>query len=253
MQVVARGEHMSTASEVANLDLLEALFAPLTDNPFFVKDRELRYVAANDAMLRLCGVPNRGDLIGRTAWQVYPPEYAAHCERDDREILAGRPIVDRLEMVIASTRAPSWLLFSQLPIRDARGRITGVAGVSRRIDLRRHDNAAYARIAAVIRHIQKHCDAPLDLKRLSTVAGLSASQLERSFRSLLRASPRQYQQRVRIERARRLLAEGQSIARVAHSCGFSEHSAFSRRFKAIAGMTPIQYQKHARPQSLARR
>lgn len=244
---------MIAASGLANLDLLEALFAPLTDNPFFVKDRELRYVAANDAMLRLCGASNRGDLIGRTAWQVYPPEYAAHCERDDREILAGRPIVDRLEMVVAATRAPSWLLFSQLPICDKRGKVAGIAGVSRRIDLRRHDNVAFARIAAAIRHIQKHCDAPLNLKRLCAVAGLSASQLERSFRSLLRASPRRYQQRVRIERARRLLAEGQSVARVAHSCGFSEHSAFSRRFKEIAGMTPMQYQKHARDQSLARR
>ena len=70
---------------------------------------------------------------------------------------------------------------------------------------------------------------------------------------LLRASPRQYQQRVRIERARRLLAEGQSIARVAQSCGFSEHSAFSRRFKAVVGTTPMQYRKHALAQSLARR
>src|SRR5690348_11354122 len=110
----------------ANLDLLEALFAPLTDNPFFVKNRDLQYVAANDAMLRLCGIANRTDLIGRTAWQVYPASYAAHCERDDREILAGRAIVDRLEMVVAS--APTWLLFSQMPVRDATGGVVGIAG-----------------------------------------------------------------------------------------------------------------------------
>jgi PAS domain S-box-containing protein len=240
-------------TEIANLDLLEALFAPLTDNPFFVKDRSLRYVAANDAMLRLCGVANRSELLGRTAWQVYPPAYAAHAEMDDREIMAGRAIVDRLEMVVAAKRTPSWLLFSQMPIRDKRGRIVGIAGVSRRIDLRRHDNGAYARIAAAIRHIQKHCDAPLNLKRLCAISHLSASQLERSFRALLRASPRQYQQRVRMERARVLLAEGRVVADVALSCGFSEHSAFSRRFKEIAGQTPIQYQKHVRDQSLARR
>jgi len=244
---------MIAASEIANLDLLEALFAPLTDNPFFVKDRSLRYVAVNDAMLQLCGAANRGELLGRTAWQVYPPAYASHCEMDDREILAGRPIVDRLEMVVASKRTPSWLLFSQMPIRDKRGRIVGIAGVSRRIDLRRHDNAAYASIAAAIRHIQKHFDEPLNLKRLCAVSRLSASQLERSFRTLLRASPRQYQQRVRMERARRLLAEGRAVAEVAQSCGFSEHSAFSRRFKEIAGLTPMEYQKHARDQSLARR
>jgi len=244
---------MIAASEIANLDLLEALFAPLTDNPFFVKDLGLKYVAANDAMLRLCGMANRSELLGRTAWQVYPPQYAAHCEADDREVLAGRPIVDRLEMVVAARRAPSWLLFSQMPIRDKRGRIIGIAGVSRRIDLRRHDNAVHARIAATIRHIQKHFDAPLNLKRLCAISHLSASQLERSFRTLLRASPRQYQQRVRMERARKLLAEGRAVAEVAHACGFCEHSAFSRRFKEIAGMTPVAYQRHARAQPLARR
>jgi AraC-like DNA-binding protein len=238
---------------IANLDLLEALFGPLTDNPFFVKNRELQYVAANDAMLQLCGVSNRRELLGRTAWQVYPAQYAAHCETDDREILAGRSIVDRLEMIVVSQRAPRWLLFSQFPIHDKNGKVAGIAGVSRRIDLRRHDSASYARIAAGIRHIQKHVDEPLNLKRLCSVTNLSASQLERSFRSLLRASPRQYQQRARIEGARKLLAEGHAIAQVAHNCGFSEHSAFSRRFKECMGVTPTQYRKHWRDQVLARR
>ena len=237
----------------AYLDLLAALFAPLTDNPYFVQDRALRYVAATDAMLRLCGAATRSALLGRTARGVYPPAYAAHCEADGREILAGRPIVDRLEMVVASKRAPRWLLFNQMPVRDGRGLVVGIAGVSRRIDLRRHDNGAFARIGAAIRHIQKHCDEPLNLKRLCAISHLSASQLERSFRALLRASPRQYQQRVRMERARKLLAEGRAVADVAQCCGFSEHSAFSRRFKEIAGQTPVAYQRHVRDQSLARR
>lgn len=228
---------------IANLELLEALFAPLTDNPFFVKNAKLQYVAVNDAMLRLCGVSNRNELLGRTAWQVYPKPYAAHCEKDDRDVLAGRPIVDRLEMVVAGNRAPSWLLFSQLPVRGNKGEVAGIAGVSRRIDIRRNSNAAYARIATAIKHIREHFDQALNLKRLCSVSGLSASQLERDFRTLLRASPRQYQQRVRIEQARRLLGEGQTIAEVALSCGFSEHSAFSRRFKNLVGSTPTQYRK----------
>lgn len=226
----------------ANIALLEALFAPLTENPFFIKNEKLQYVAVNEAMLRLCGVSNRNQLIGRTAWHVYPLQYAAHCEMDDREILAGRSIEDRLEMVVVANRAPSWLLFSQLPVHDRKGRIVGIAGVSRRIDLRRHNKATYARIAAALDHIQKHFDQPLNLKHLCTISHYSASQLERDFRKLLRASPRQYLQRVRIENARRLLAEGRAISLVAHSCGFSEHSAFSRRFKELVGMTPSQYQ-----------
>ena len=56
---------MITTSDVgvANLAFLEELFAPLTDNPFFIKNEKLQYVAANDAMLRLCGVANRRELL----------------------------------------------------------------------------------------------------------------------------------------------------------------------------------------------
>ena len=240
---------------IANVDFLESLFAPLTDNPFFVKNQELQYVAANDAMLRLCGLSNRSDLLGRTAWDVYPAHYATHCEHDDREILAGCSIVDRLEMVVVNRRAPSWLLFCQLPVHDSKGRIVGVAGVSRRIDLRRHNDASYARIAASITHFKKNVDKPLNLKQLCSISNLSVSQLEREFRSLLGTSPRRYQQRARIERARKLLCEGRSVGEVALSCGFSEHSAFSRRFKELVGLTPTQYRSNSNvpaAQSLAR-
>jgi AraC-like DNA-binding protein len=232
---------------VADLNLLEALFEPLTENPFFVKNKELEYVAANDAMVALCGLAYKKDLIGRTAWEIYSAHDAARYDVDERKVLSGKAIVDRLELIAVANRAPAWLLFSQLPIRDRLHQIVGIAGVSRRLDLKRSDKMTYVRIAAAIKYIRTSFAKPLSLTRLCQESGSSASQIERDFARLLHMSPRQYQQKVRIERALPMLAVGHPIAAVAHDCGFTDHSAFTRRFRHFLGISPSDFIKnHAR-------
>lgn len=39
---------------------------------------------------------------------------------------------------------------------------------------------------------------------------------------------------------------GHSIAEIAYACGYTDHSAFSRQFKAHAGMSPVQYRAACR-------
>jgi AraC-like DNA-binding protein len=219
---------------VADLALLELLFAPLIDNPFFIKNEKLQYVAVNEAMLRLCGVSHRKDLIGRTAWQIYPPQSASRYDIDEHLVLSGQTIVDRLEMITVTNRAPAWLLFSQFPIRDQQQKIVGIAGVSRRLDLRRFDSEAYTRIASAILHIRENFARPLNLKRLCEVCGSSSSQIERDFARLLHISPH----------AMEMLAQDRPVAKVAHDCGFSDHSAFTRRFREHLGMSPTAYLKN---------
>lgn len=226
---------------VANLPFLEALFEPLVENPFFVKNDRLQYVAANTAMLRLLGVSHRKQLLGRTAREVFPVHAALHHEGFERRVLAGKPVQDRLELIEVKGKPAMWLLFSEFPLRDAAGKIVGIAGVSRQLDLRRAP--AYARLATAIGLIRENLDRPLDLPRICARAKMSASQLERDFRKLLRASPRQYQQRVRIERAIALLADDKPVTAVAQACGFSDHSAFTRRFRDLVGMTPSAYRR----------
>jgi AraC-like DNA-binding protein len=232
---------------VADLNLLESLFEPLIENPFFVKNKNLQYVAANDAMVALCGLTYKRDLIGRTAWEIYSAQDAARYDVDERRVLSGKAITDRLEPVAAANRAPVWLLFSQLPVRDHLGQIVGVAGVSRRLDPKRSDKMTYTRIAAAIKHIRTSFANPLSLNRLCQESRSSPSQIERDFARLLYMSPRQYQQKVRIERALPMLAAGHPIAAVAHDCGFTDHSAFTRRFRQFLGVSPSDFIKsHAR-------
>ena len=68
------------------------------------------------------------------------------------------------------------------------------------------------------------------------------SHLFRRTKELLGESPSDLLKRVRLERAARLLVEGEgSVAEVAYACGFNSVSHFCRSFRVINGATPSEY------------
>jgi AraC-like DNA-binding protein len=221
------------------LSLLEDLFDCLPASPFFIKDRSLRYVAANTAMLRLCGVSKRSEILGKTAAHFFPDRLRRHYESLDRQILeTGKPVRDKLEPSLSMVKSATWLLFSRFPVRAADGAIVGVAANSRMLGPADFDHPVYARFAAVLDHIRDHFGDPLDLAALADRAGISPSQLERDFRRLLDMTPHQFLSRIRIERAQTYLDEGRSVTETAHLCGYADHSAFTRKFREMTGHTP---------------
>ena len=52
-----------------------------------------------------------------------------------------------------------------------------------------------------------------------------------------------YQMQIRIDRAKKLLARGTPIARVASEMGFYDQSHFGSHFKRLVGTTPRNYRK----------
>jgi AraC-like DNA-binding protein len=135
-----------------------------------------------------------------------------------------------------------WLLFSRLPVHDEQGQIVGVVANSRRMDGSVHDER-YARLAVAIHHISEHYDWPLSLPDLARLAGISASQLDRDFVRLLGMSPRDFLHKVRIDEACHLLRGGAGVSQVAYACGYSDHSAFSRRFRLETGTSPRAWRR----------
>ena len=83
-----RQHRQSVLGSAPGLDAAEALFDSLGDVIFCVKDRQRRYVAANDAFIRSAGLTNRAELLGRTAREVFPPILAAGYEQQDDEVFA---------------------------------------------------------------------------------------------------------------------------------------------------------------------
>ncbi|MCY1313870.1 Virulence regulon transcriptional activator VirF [compost metagenome] len=71
--------------------------------------------------------------------------------------------------------------------------------------------------------------------------------LQRLTREVFQLSPKQILMKARIEKACELLeSTSNSITDIATECGYSDHSAFSRQFRAALHCTPQQYRLSVR-------
>jgi PAS domain S-box-containing protein len=118
------------------------LFTVINTTPdvIFVRDRECRYVIMNKIGLRLRGLENHDDIVGKTMYDYYPPAVAAEIEQSDRIIIGGgAPIIDMHRASRYPGREGRWISVSKFPLHDAVGNITGVVTISR--DITRIRNA----------------------------------------------------------------------------------------------------------------
>lgn len=91
--------------------------------------------------------------------------------------------------------------------------------------------------------IRGHFSERIDLDRLAEVGQLSGYHLQRLFVQEEGLSPRAYLENVRIEKARELLEQGESLAQTALQTGFYDQSHFANTFRKSTGLTPGEYRK----------
>ncbi|MBC7960845.1 MAG: helix-turn-helix transcriptional regulator [Vallitaleaceae bacterium] len=93
-------------------------------------------------------------------------------------------------------------------------------------------------------YINKNYQNPLKLSDIATYVGMNESYVSRLFKKSLHINFVDYLNRVRVEKAKALLKDGQlSVAETAFQVGYQNESYFSRIFKAVEGISPKQYQK----------
>lgn len=101
--------------------------------------------------------------------------------------------------------------------------------------------AGFGRIAESIAWLRKHYAEPLVIADLAKRAGLSETVLFRQFKRVTTLTPLQYQKRLRLHEAQRLmLAEHLDVSGAAYAVGYASSHQFSREYKRLFGLPPRQ-------------
>lgn len=94
-------------------------------------------------------------------------------------------------------------------------------------------------IARVIEWLTKHYDETFKVESLAEKAGLSASAFHNHFRAVTAMSPLQFQKKIRLNEARRLmLSDRLDAATAAFKVGYESPSQFSREYSRMFGAPP---------------
>lgn len=98
------------------------------------------------------------------------------------------------------------------------------------------------RMERVCNYINAHLDGIIDRTDVARQAHLSEGAFSRFFKLRTGKTLPRYINELRVGRACRLLAEGETkVTDIALECGFANLTNFNRRFLEISGLTPREY------------
>lgn len=228
--------------------MLEELFDHVPETAFFLKDRSGRYIAVNQSLVERCGLHKKSDLIGRHAKDIFPPELGErYAAQDQRVLRTGKPIVDLLELHWYARRRPGWCLTTKLALRDDKGQIFGLVGISRDLRAPGDKETIPASLARTLEYLESDYADVISPTALARHAGLPLVRFERLIKRIFRLTPSQLITQTRLAAASNLLRETEEpVAAIAHRCGFYDHSAFTRAFRSATGVTPTQFRAQHR-------
>jgi AraC-like DNA-binding protein/ligand-binding sensor protein len=92
------------------------------------------------------------------------------------------------------------------------------------------------------RFIWENYTRKISLQEIAAAAGLSAPYFSTIFKEEMGENLSSYLNRLRVEKARHMLAETDlTLAEIASACGFEDQSWFSKIFKSFTGISPGKY------------
>lgn len=104
-----------------------------------------------------------------------------------------------------------------------------------------HKDSRLSQVRRAIDWIRAHYTEPFRVEPLAEMAGMSVAAFYRHFRAITAMTPIQYQKRLRLLKARRLLIfEPRDAAAIGFSVGYESASQFSREYARMYGMPPAR-------------
>jgi AraC-like DNA-binding protein len=106
-------------------------------------------------------------------------------------------------------------------------------------------------IARAVERLREDFDQPLRIEQIAQELGMSVSGFHHHFKAVTAMSPLQFQKRLRLQEARRLmLGEDLEAASAASRVGYYDASHFNREYKSLFGVPPMRDIQRLREEAL---
>jgi AraC family transcriptional regulator of adaptative response/methylated-DNA-[protein]-cysteine methyltransferase len=106
-----------------------------------------------------------------------------------------------------------------------------------------HHQAPTELVRRVCQYIEANLDRPLTLAALGAEVKLSPYYVQRTFKRILKVTPRQYADAQRLAHLKGQLKNGQAVAGALYDAGYGSSSRVYERAAAHLGMTPATYRR----------
>lgn len=146
-------------------DLFRDLINYLPDNIYF-KNRESRFVLANNATAHKMRVPTPSDLIGRKDLHFFDEQMAGVARKEELEIMqTGVPVTNRIHRETWKGGKVSWSKVSKFPWYASDGQVKGIIGISSDVTELIESRLRYQRIAEQLDERNKALEKEITLAR----------------------------------------------------------------------------------------
>ncbi len=154
----ANGElEKRVAERTAEISRERLLLRTLIDNLpdyVYIKGPQGRFVLANLAVARQMGFSSTDEIIGKTDFDLFPPELAARYRAEEAEMVrSGKGLFDHEGPTVDASkrRKNRWVSTTKVILRDSRGQVTGFIGVGRDITERKRMEEVLAQERSLMR------------------------------------------------------------------------------------------------------
>lgn len=108
----------------------------------------------------------------------------------------------------------------------------------------RDQDGYYGYIYRALEYIELNYARDIGIREISEYIGLSGDYIARQFKAVLQMTPSDYIRRFRVAKSMELLkTTDMTAADIAEAVGFGDISLYSRVFKQLIGVSPIQFRK----------
>jgi len=166
---------------------------------------------------------------------------------DEMQMLSLRPaqelndyyfIEELFQKLVASweTKLPGYEFITKTLLQEL------FIAISQNIKKKNQNYAHSLKVEKIIQYMHKNINHQVTLTELSDLVQLSSFYLSRTFKEVTGYSIIKYFNKIKIDKAKELLAEGnKKVKEVAQELGYADEFYFSRMFKRIEGMSPSEF------------